>query len=52
MLYIYIYIYICETNAVHLCRACLFTMLGYGKSRHFRDDPVCPDPVWKLFLFN
>ena len=20
----------------------------YGESRHFCDDPVCPDPVWKL----
>ena len=19
----------------------------YGKSRHFHDDPVCPDPDWK-----
>ena len=20
----------------------------YGELRHFCDDPVCPDPVWKL----
>ena len=22
--------------------------VDYGKLRHFCDDPVCPDPVWKL----
>ena len=22
--------------------------IDYGKLRHFCDDPVCPDPVWKL----
>ena len=22
--------------------------VDYGKSRHLCDDPVCPDPVWKL----
>ena len=24
----------------------------YGRSRHFCDDPVCPDPVWKLSLLR
>ena len=22
--------------------------VGYGRLRHFCDEPVCPDPVWKL----
>ena len=22
--------------------------VDYGTSRHFCDDPACPDPVWKL----
>ena len=22
--------------------------VDYGKLRHFCDDPVCPDTVWKL----
>ena len=24
------------------------TTVDYGESRHFCDDPVCPDPIWKL----
>ena len=24
--------------------------VDYGKLRHFCDDPVCPDPVWKLSI--
>ena len=31
------------TNAIHLAMK-----VDYGESRHFCDDPVCPDPVWKL----
>ena len=26
--------------------------VDYGELRHFCDDPVCPDPVWKLSMYT
>ena len=46
--------YVASTRAV--CRmfaACAphaATKVDYGESRHFRDDPACPDRVWKLSM--
>ena len=37
----------------HTCRHLMShvaTSVDYWKLRHFCDDPVCPDPVWKLPL--
>ena len=31
------------TDTIHVAMS-----VDYGELRHFYDDPVCPDPVWKL----
>ena len=36
-------------NAMHIASSCrIFPRKLTGKSRHFCDDTVCLDPVWKL----
>ena len=42
-----------QKNMRHVATVChllynFATNFDYGKWRHFCDDPVCPDPVWKL----
>ena len=43
-------LYSCATNTIHFATNTIrfATNIDYGKLRHFCDDPVCPDPVWKL----
>ena len=41
----YTYIYICVSISLSLY---IYMKVDYGESRHFCDDPVCPEPVWKL----
>ena len=42
--------YICATDTIHVATDTMhFAMkVDFGNLRHFCDDPVCPDPVWKL----
>ena len=36
---------------LHVAAFCQTAMeVDRGKLRHFCDDPVCPDPVWKLLV--
>lgn len=42
--------YMCAADAIHVAAATIMfaVSVDYGTSRHFCDDPDCPDTVWKV----